>query len=203
MIREVTQSQEDKLKLAAFISSLSDKTTSLWNPYGLHPQEKAERIAEELQRRQDLRQFSLVALEEGQIVGLAYIRYMPDIKPFLRDKVSEGIVVSDRFQGKGVGSQLMEALIRKARSMGIRKIWASTYLDNIRSRKFHEKHGFVVEGVFFDDENWDLTDCRYFKGKRSVLSMALFLDTKDKERFESDKRDFYGSLLSNNKAMDE
>ena len=49
--------------------------------------------------------------------------------------------------GKGFGDHLLEALIHHAREAGIHHIVAKTLASNVRSRQFHEIHGFELVGV--------------------------------------------------------
>jgi len=52
------------------------------------------------------------------------------------------IAVTDKWQGLGIGRQLMEMLIRSARDMGYRKMFGTIYSENRRMINFVRKLGF-------------------------------------------------------------
>jgi len=171
-IRGVQSADEPLMR--EFLRSLSDSTQFYWNRFGLlRSIDQIISVSEFLCRPTLDEEFRLAALLEGKIVGLAYLRFFPD-KPFKKDNCSLGIVIADVHQGKGIGLQMMYKLIEEAKSRKMRKIWLATYLDNERAFKLYRKLGFVVEGFFINDENWD-------GAKRTQVSMALFLDQKEKE----------------------
>lgn len=164
----------DEPLMREFLRSLSDSTQFYWNRFGLlRSIDQIINVSEFLCRPTLDEEFRLTALLEGKIVGLAYLRFFPD-KPFKKDNCSLGIVIADVHQGKGIGLQMMYKLIEEAKSRKMRKIWLATYLDNERAFKLYRKLGFIVEGFFINDENWD-------GAKRTQVSMALFLDQKEKE----------------------
>jgi GNAT superfamily N-acetyltransferase len=53
-----------------------------------------------------------------------------------------GIVVHDADQGKGLGSRLIEVLLKFAQAENIRKISLMVYIDNIKAIRLYEKYGF-------------------------------------------------------------
>ncbi|WP_027797806.1 GNAT family N-acetyltransferase [Paraburkholderia acidipaludis] len=60
---------------------------------------------------------------------------------------SLGIAVDDAFQGRGVGSALMAAIVDYAdRSLGLRRIELEVYPDNAAAIALYRKFGFVEEG---------------------------------------------------------
>ncbi|MFP6561052.1 GNAT family N-acetyltransferase [Paraburkholderia sp. B3] len=60
---------------------------------------------------------------------------------------SLGIAVDDAFQGRGVGSALMAAIVDYAdRSLGLRRIELEVYPDNASAIALYRKFGFVEEG---------------------------------------------------------
>ncbi|HNX65581.1 MAG TPA: N-acetyltransferase family protein [Bacteroidales bacterium] len=57
------------------------------------------------------------------------------------------IYVDPGFTGKGVGSILMEELIRESETKGIWTLQAGIFPENIASLKLHGKHGFRTVGI--------------------------------------------------------
>lgn len=50
------------------------------------------------------------------------------------------------FKRNGVGHALMEALVKKAKGEGKKRIFLWVIKDNLAARSFYEKHGFVATG---------------------------------------------------------
>ena len=46
--------------------------------------------------------------------------------------------------GKGYGSTMMEFLLEKIKSAGYRQVILWVFEENVRARRFYEKHGFVM-----------------------------------------------------------
>lgn len=61
------------------------------------------------------------------------------------DIVWLGICVSPMYQGKGLGSAMMAALIAEGSRLGIKKIRLGVYHDNASARTLYEKFGFVED----------------------------------------------------------
>ncbi len=61
-------------------------------------------------------------------------------------------------RGRGLGDLLIQALIQQAREAGIHHVVSKTFASNLRSREFHETHGFELVGVQKEvgqiDGNW-------------------------------------------------
>jgi ribosomal protein S18 acetylase RimI-like enzyme len=69
-------------------------------------------------------------------------------------------VVADR-RGRGIGTALLQAVLGRARAMGLKRIELSVREDNPRAAALYERHGFVREGVerravAVDGNYWDL-----------------------------------------------
>ena len=77
-----------------------------------------------------------------------------------------GISVIKEYWGKGVGSTIMELLIKEAKDRGVTKINLKVRADNQRAKGLYKKFGFVKEGYttrmlkigdeYFDGEFWGL-----------------------------------------------
>ena len=91
-------------------------------------------------------QISLVATVAGEVVGnLGLTRFT---RP-RRAHVGEiGLGVRDDWQGKGVGSALLQAAIDLADNwLGIRRLELHVHADNDRAIALYRKFGFEVEGT--------------------------------------------------------
>jgi|HubBroStandDraft_1064217.scaffolds.fasta_scaffold112638_2 putative acetyltransferase len=64
---------------------------------------------------------------------------------------SFGMCVHDAYQGRGVGSALLAALLDLTdKWLNIRRMELTVYADNARAIGLYEKHGFVREGLCRD-----------------------------------------------------
>jgi acetyltransferase len=54
------------------------------------------------------------------------------------------VFVHQDFRSCGLGRQLLEALIREARRMGLRRVWGMTELDNVPMLRLARSLGFVT-----------------------------------------------------------
>ncbi len=74
-----------------------------------------------------------------------------------------GIIVLESSSGRGVGSRLVEAAIRRAQAEGYLGMVVRTEITNQRARAFYETRGFTVDGSTFESvegemvEVWELT----------------------------------------------
>lgn len=90
----------------------------------------------------------IVAEVDGQLAGYAYASsYRTRIA--YQWTVENSVYVDARFQGKGVGSALMQALIDACTARGYRQMVAVIgEPSNTASIKLHERFGFHLVGVF-------------------------------------------------------
>ena len=81
-----------------------------------------------------LREFNVAVDSRGRIVGCAAVDIVwADLAEI------KSVAVDDRKRGKGVGGALIEASIKDARKVGVRKLFALTY-----EKEFFRRHGFKV-----------------------------------------------------------
>jgi L-phenylalanine/L-methionine N-acetyltransferase len=88
----------------------------------------------------------LVAEVQGEIVASAGVHA---IGPYLRRRhvMSLGMSVSVPWQGRGVGTALMQALMDYADNwLGVLRIELGVYADNLRAQALYRKFGFELEG---------------------------------------------------------
>lgn len=88
----------------------------------------------------------LVAELDGQVVGTLGLHL--EGNPRRRHCGSFGMAVHDDFQGRGVGSALMAAMIDLADNwLDLRRIELTVYIDNAPAIHLYEKFGFAIEGT--------------------------------------------------------
>ena len=87
----------------------------------------------------------IIAVLDGKIVGTADVTR----EKGRRSHVGRiGICVHDDFQGRGVGSCLMAALVDTADNwLGLRRLELSVFVDNAPAIRLYRKFGFEVEGT--------------------------------------------------------
>jgi ribosomal protein S18 acetylase RimI-like enzyme len=61
-----------------------------------------------------------------------------------------GIVIDEANRGKGLGSKLMESLLKMARQEKVREIFLTVLFDNFRAIRLYEKFGFKRVGETID-----------------------------------------------------
>ena len=63
---------------------------------------------------------------------------------------SFGIIVDEAYRGKGLGSKLMENLLKLAQQENVREIFLTVLSDNVKAIQLYEKHGFKKVGKTID-----------------------------------------------------
>jgi putative acetyltransferase len=91
--------------------------------------------------------FSLVACVEGDVVGSLALETSP-ARWRMRHVASIGMAVRDDWQGKGVGTALLEAAVDLADNwLNLTRIELRVYTDNTPAIALYEKFGFEIEGT--------------------------------------------------------
>jgi L-phenylalanine/L-methionine N-acetyltransferase len=91
--------------------------------------------------------FGLVACVEGEVVGQISVQTFPN-RPRRRHVGDIGIVVHDDWQGKGIGAQLMQAMVDLAdKWLNLTRLELGVYTDNEPAIKLYRKFDFQVEGT--------------------------------------------------------
>lgn len=87
----------------------------------------------------------LIAVSEQSAIGMGAIRKYDDSTAEVRR-----MRIYKEYQGKGIGSRMLDELTRRAISLGYSRLVLDTLENNHRARKFYEKHGFRLfdKGVF-------------------------------------------------------
>jgi putative acetyltransferase len=90
--------------------------------------------------------FLLVAVVDEEVVGS--ISLHAGARPRLRHKGEIGMMVRDDWQGKGVGSAMMQAVIDLAdKWLNLTRIELTVYTDNEAAVALYRKFGFEIEGT--------------------------------------------------------
>lgn len=98
--------------------------------------------------------FVACLVEEGKdfIIGVA--RYAA-LDPGTPEVVECAVIVGDEFQGRGLGSILLDRLIRYGRAQGVTTIQATTHLTNQPIMHFIEQSGFSVKKTMLEPGVWE------------------------------------------------
>lgn len=87
-----------------------------------------------------------VAKLNGEIVG--WIALSPfSSRDFHSGVVEDSIYLSEKAQGKGIGSKLLAACIEASEKNNIWLIQSQIFVENLGSIKLHEKFGFYNVGI--------------------------------------------------------
>jgi acetyltransferase len=135
---------EDEPRIARFHETLSDRT--VYRRY-LREMRLSHRIAQERLRRVCFndydREIALVAVvedgapEEGPIVGVGRFTRLR-----WTNEARFGLVVTDLFQGQGLGSEMLRRMVDLARTEGVERIVLEVSRDNAPIQRMLERLGF-------------------------------------------------------------
>ncbi len=82
-----------------------------------------------------------VAIEDGVVVGCGALHILWEDLAEVRT-----VAVAENLQGKGVGRKILEAIIERAKTIGVERIFCLTFeTDFFSSLGFQEIHGTPVE----------------------------------------------------------
>lgn len=88
----------------------------------------------------------LVAVVGGEVVGTIGLHTSP--RPRIRHRGEIGMMVRDDWQGKGVGTALMQAVVDLAdKWLNLTRIELTVYTDNESAIALYRKFGFQIEGT--------------------------------------------------------
>jgi ribosomal protein S18 acetylase RimI-like enzyme len=92
----------------------------------------------------------LVAEENGEVVGTTFLAILPGFAHTTRSfAVIEYVVVDEKCRSQGVGKQLMEACMAKAKAAGCYKVMLASSKSRTRAHKFYQSLGFEEDALSF------------------------------------------------------
>jgi len=135
---------EDEPLMVHFHETLSDRTVYLRY---LQLLKLSQRVAHERLTRICFidynREIALVAERQNAATGAPEIVAVGRLQRLHGTSDAEfAIVVSDHFQGQGLGRELLRRLIEVARDFGIQRVRADILADNVAMQRLCEHHGF-------------------------------------------------------------
>jgi len=138
---------EDEPMMVRFHETLSDRTVYLRY---LQLLKLSQRVAHERLTRICFidydREMALVAERKNPSTGEAEIIGVGRLQRIHGTADAEfAIVVSDQFQGQGLGRELLNRLLQVARDSGVKKVRADILADNIPMQRLCERLGFRVQ----------------------------------------------------------
>ena len=139
MIRDATP--DDLGATLAIYNQLIETTTVAWTEQLQTLEERNLWFVEQQRRGFPV----LVAVVDGEVVGTTSYGDFRDSEhwPGYRTTVEHSIHVRGDRRGDGIGSELLRALIARARANAIHVMVAAIDADNEASIRFHERFGFV------------------------------------------------------------
>lgn len=66
----------------------------------------------------------------------------------IKDGECEVTSINSLREGRGIGGELLGAVVRQARAHGCRRVWLITTNDNLNALKFYQKRGFRLVAVY-------------------------------------------------------
>ena len=76
---------------------------------------------------------------------------------FIWDLASEegatlGLGIADAYQGRGLGTLLLEAVLQRTRDLGLARVRLTVVQDNWIAWRLYEKHGFERRGEYIGQD---------------------------------------------------
>jgi RimJ/RimL family protein N-acetyltransferase len=106
------------------------------------------------------------AINNNRVVGWCDI--FPENNPRQSHRGGLGMGLIPEFRGKGIGSQLLSAVLDHAKKFGLEKVELHVYTSNVAAIALYKKFGFEEEGLM---KKYRKVDGQYF----DCLAMAKFL----------------------------
>lgn len=137
--------KSDAKKIVDFYNFVGGETSYLSFEKDEYPMSVEEQEEEIRSLEGNKTSIMLLAMDKEEIAGIATIHSSAKIKA--RHDGELGIVVAKKYQGQGIGTELIDRLIRWARGNGVTtRLSLDTRADNVKAVELYMKFGFVVEG---------------------------------------------------------
>jgi DNA-3-methyladenine glycosylase I len=126
-----------------------------------------------------------VALAHEQVIGWADIS--PDEKEGFTHRGGLGMGIIKAFRGKGIGKQLLEAVLQGAQAYGLERIELGVFASNTSAIALYRKMGFRQEGVkkrarYIDGVYDDVVNMAKFLGAETSSESLKIVPVTDQER---------------------
>jgi GNAT superfamily N-acetyltransferase len=92
----------------------------------------------------------LVAEIKGTAVGFINFAVRQTILHRSPSAMIDELVVAKKYQGKGIGKQLVLAAIERCKQLGCCEVEVSTEQTNVEARKFYRRCGLDKRGILFE-----------------------------------------------------
>jgi len=140
-VREATDKDVDGIIKVLMSTKLDDET---WNGNEIF-------VTESLQKRLSNKQFIVFVAEfNSSIVGFVDCAVLPSFWECQKQGLIVDLFVHPAYQGKGVGSKLLETLVKKADAENIAELHVSTKSGNIKAQWLYRKFGFTGEQLLLE-----------------------------------------------------
>lgn len=150
--------ESDAKKIVDFYNYVGGETSYLSFEKDEYPMNVTEQEEELRSLESKKASIMLLAMDGEDITGIATINSSAKIKE--RHDGELGIVVAKKYQGQGIGTELIRQLIEWAKGNGVTtRISLDTRADNVKAVELYMKFGFVVEGC---RRNSTLLDGKYY-----------------------------------------
>jgi ribosomal protein S18 acetylase RimI-like enzyme len=85
----------------------------------------------------------IVAERDGEVIGTLHLMFLPSVsfQGGLRAQV-ESVRVDKRFQGQGIGGQMMKRSMERAKQRGAHVVQLTTHKTRVDAHRFYERLGF-------------------------------------------------------------
>lgn len=137
--------ESDAEKIVKFYNFVGGETSYLSFEKDEYPLSVEEQVQSIRSLEGNQTNIMLMAMDGEEIAGIATISSSGKIKA--RHDGELGIVVAKKYQGQGIGTELIRQLIEWAKGNGVTtRISLDTRADNVKAVELYMKFGFVVEG---------------------------------------------------------
>jgi L-amino acid N-acyltransferase YncA len=131
----------DAAALRAIRNDVIEHSTAMWTTHLLSPAEGHAWLADNLTRRS-----AYVAEADSTVIGYAnWAPWRP--KDGYRHTVEDSVYLTSGHQGRGLGGELLAALVAAARDAGAHVMMASIEASNTPSITLHQRAGFELVGT--------------------------------------------------------
>lgn len=90
---------------------------------------------------------------EPSLIGVARYARLPGDEP---DLAESAVVVIDEYQKRGLGSLLLQRLVRYARSHDVQAFLATVHVSNAQIMRFIQRSGFPAEKRMIEPGVWEI-----------------------------------------------